>query len=165
MAGASLTHNRLCGNIFAALREKLKNSECEVFNNDLRLKTPNGLYTYPDVMVICGEILLSETDRLDTVLNPVVIIEVLSDSTKKYDRQDKFAFYREIESLSEFILVEQKKIEVEKYTLVNSLNRKDKNSWQKEIYRKKSEIIRLKSVKIEISVAEIYANIELMKKL
>ena len=149
MAGASLTHNRLCGNIFAALREKLKNSECEVFNNDLRLKTPNGLYTYPDVMVICGEILLSETDRLDTVLNPVVIIEVLSDSTKEYDRQDKFAFYREIESLSEYILVEQKKIEVEKYTLVNSLNRKDKNSWQKEIYRKESEIIKLKSIKIE----------------
>src|SRR5205085_5629094 len=116
MAGASLRHNRLVGNVYATLRTRLEGSPCEAFSHDLRVRTPGGLYTYPDVLVICGGIELSTDDRLDTVLNPTMLVEVLSDSTRDYDRGGKFALYRELPSLREYLLIEQTTVLVEHYT-------------------------------------------------
>jgi Uma2 family endonuclease len=81
MAGASLSHNRIVGNVFGALRSALEQSRCEAFASDLRVQTPGGLYTYPDVMVVYDGVALSPSDRLDTVTNPTLLVEVLSPST------------------------------------------------------------------------------------
>src|SRR5437016_9338618 len=91
MSGASRRHNLTTGNVFASLHQQLRNKRCEVFSNDMRVKiNAAGLYTYPDIVVACGEIKF-DNDQKDTLTNPVLIIEVLSDSTEAYDRGIKFA--------------------------------------------------------------------------
>lgn len=104
MAGASPNHNRVVRNILTHLDAQLRGGPCEIFPSDLRLSCPSGLMTYPDCQVICGKLdYRIGTD--DTVTNPKVIIEVLSKSTESYDRGQKFAFYREIPSLQQYVLV------------------------------------------------------------
>lgn len=156
MAGASLRHNRITGNVSSSLRSKLVGSNCEIFSSDLRVKTPGGLYTYPDVMVICGGVKLSKTDRLDTVLNPIVIIEVLSDSTKDYDRNDKFALYRESKTLREYVLIEQESLSVEKYALGPHTDRIKKRAWKLRRYITSSDKITFSSLNVDLSLTEIY---------
>jgi Uma2 family endonuclease len=115
MTGASVPHNFIAGNIFAEIRAQLRGRPCSVFVNDLRVKVrPTGMYTYPDVVALCEPRQLEDSHG-DTLLNPAVIIEVLSDSTEKYDRGEKFAHYRKLESLREYILVSQDSILVEQY--------------------------------------------------
>jgi Uma2 family endonuclease len=114
MAGASLIHNTLVSNIIFSFMSQLQNKPCSVYPSDLRLRVnKSGLYTYPDVSIICGNPILAPNTS-DTVTNPAVLIEVLSDSTEKYDRGQKFQFYREIESLQEYVLVSSthKRVEV-----------------------------------------------------
>ncbi len=94
MAGASRRHSLIVGNLVGELREALRHRPCEVHPSDLRLRvSPTGLYTYPDVVVVCGEPAFAD-DQKDTLLNPTVIIEVLSDSARDYDRGQKFHHYR-----------------------------------------------------------------------
>ncbi len=105
MAGASFAHNKIVGNIVGELRDALRDRPCDVTPSDLRVKIPAvGLYTYPDAVVVCGEPQF-EDDKLDTLLNPTVIVEVLSDSTEAYDRGKKFRYYRTIPSLRDYVLV------------------------------------------------------------
>lgn len=107
MTGASLKHNLITANITAELRRQLKKTECKVVTNDMRVKAPGAtLYTYPDVVAFCGEPLLEEK-VFDTLLNPCLIVEVLSKSTAAYDQEVKFGYYRTIESLKEYVLVAQ----------------------------------------------------------
>lgn len=107
MSGASRNHNRITINLGAMLHTQLRGKPCEPFVNDLRIKiSPTSLYTYPDVTVVCDEPRF-EDDQLDTLLNPKAIIEVLSESTEKYDRGDKFAHYRTLDSLTDYLLVGQ----------------------------------------------------------
>ena len=107
MSGASRNHNRITINLGAMLHARLRGKPCEPFVNDLRVKVSRtGLYTYPDVVVVCGEPQL-EDQHFDTLLNPRVIIEVWSESTEKYDRGDKFAHYRALESVTDYLLVAQ----------------------------------------------------------
>ncbi len=115
MAGASLDHNRIVRNALRALGEALANTECEVLGSDLRVYTPSGLYTYPDAMVICGRPALVADAPLDTVTNPALIVEVLSDSTQDYDRGEKFTLYGSIPSLNEYWLIAQKEACVERF--------------------------------------------------
>jgi Uma2 family endonuclease len=116
MTGASIRHNLITGNIFAELKRQLRETDCHAFVSDMRVGVPaEGLYTYPDVVVVCGEPKL-EDEYLDTLLNPVLIIEVLSKSTASYDRVTKFGYYRTIESLLEYLLVAQNQKRVEQYT-------------------------------------------------
>jgi Uma2 family endonuclease len=157
MAGASLRHNRITGNVASLLRSKLFGSDCEVFSSDLRVKTPGGLYTYPDVMVVCGNVKLSKTDRLDTVLNPIAIVEVLSDSTKDYDCNDEFALYREIKTLREYVLIEQENILVEQYTLGPHTDRTKKRAWKLRRYVQASDTILFSSLNVDLSLTEVYA--------
>lgn len=115
MSGASRNHNRITFNLARRIGNQLGGSRCEGYVNDMRVKVnPTGLYTYPDVVVVCGEPRF-EDSHVDTLLNPTVIIEVLSDSTAAYDRGEKFAHYRALESLSDYLLVAQDKPRIEHY--------------------------------------------------
>jgi Uma2 family endonuclease len=113
MSGASREHNLIVGNAFASLHAQLRGRDCEVYSNDMRVHIPaTGLYTYPDITALCGGPGF-EGDQFDTLLNPLVIIEVLSASTEAYDRGAKFAHYRSIESLQAYVLIAQDRPHIE----------------------------------------------------
>jgi len=115
MAGASVAHNLIVGNTLAALHSQLRQRPCQVYPSDMRVKVkPAKLYTYPDLSVICGQPQL-EDDRHDTLLNPTLIVEVLSPSTGSYDRGKKFQYYRMLPSLREYLLIAQDAVHVEHY--------------------------------------------------
>lgn len=115
MSGAKRNHNKVSTNLGGLVWQHLKGKNCESYSNDMRVFVPQtGLYTYPDLVVVCGEPQFQD-DVFDTLLNPVLLIEVLSDSTESYDRGKKFQHYRSIESLQEYVLVSQDEARVEKY--------------------------------------------------
>ncbi len=115
MTGASRKHNLINGNVFASLHSQLKNRPCEIYSNDMRVKMDEaGRYVYPDIVVACDTPRF-EDEQLDTLLNPTLIIEVLSDSTEAYDRGGKFAAYRHLESLQEYVLIVQHEARIEHY--------------------------------------------------
>lgn len=116
MVGASREHNLIAVNIAGELRQQLKKRECEVYSTNMRTLIPaTGLYTYPDVIVVCGEPQF-EDDNVDTLLNPTLIVEVLSESTGKYGRGKKFGHYLSIRSLAEYVMVTQDEYKVEVFT-------------------------------------------------
>lgn len=115
MTGASRAHNLIAANILAALHGQLKGRPCEAYQSDMRVKvSPTGLYTYPDVVVVCGQPQL-EDEYGDTLLNPTLLVEVLSPSSEAYDRGEKFAHYRRLESLREYLIVAQDQPRIERY--------------------------------------------------
>ena len=115
MSGASRTHNRITGDVFRGISNQLVGSECEAFIGDMRVKAgTTASYFYPDVVVACNE-LRFEDDVFDTLLNPIIVVEVLSPSTEADDRGEKFARYRELTSLQEYILISQDKVRVEQH--------------------------------------------------
>jgi len=153
MTGASLLHVRIVGNLMRILGNQLLNSGCVSLCNDLRVKTADGVYTYPDVLVVCDEPLLEDT-RKDTLLNPQIVIEVLSPSTENYDRGNKFVHYQSIASLEEYILVAQDRPQVVQYT--RQPDRKDWNSiWLNGL----SESLSLKPLACNIPLSELYLQI------
>jgi len=114
MAGASHEHNVIVTNVVAALRPQLRGRGCTLYATDMRVRTPADFLAYPDVFVLCGERRFDDPRR-DTVLNPTVIVEVLSPSTQDYDRGTKLPHYREIPSLAEALLIAQDRPHVEHY--------------------------------------------------
>lgn len=115
MAGASRRHNLIAGNFYREVNQQLRGRSCETYISDMRVKVSHtGLYTYPDVVIACGDIQFEDAET-DTLLTPTVIVEVLSPSTEAYDRGEKFAHYRRLESLQEYILVAQDKVRIEHY--------------------------------------------------
>ncbi|HLQ45721.1 MAG TPA: Uma2 family endonuclease, partial [Planctomycetaceae bacterium] len=115
MAGATAAHNQIALNVASGLMAELRGKPCRVFALDMRVKVrPNGLYTYPDVAVACPPIEF-EDDTRDTLLNPKVIVEVLSKTTEKYDRGKKFDLYRELASLQQYVLIAQSEARVASY--------------------------------------------------
>ncbi len=115
MAGASEAHNLIVANVIVALGSQLKKKPCRVYPSDMRLKIESTkLYTYPDVMIVCGERKFDDKQK-DMLLNPDVIVEVLSDSTESYDRSRKFCHYRQIASLKEYVMISQNIRKIEKF--------------------------------------------------
>lgn len=113
MTGASRKHILITGNVHGEIRAQLKGRDCEIYSNDMRIRTPtSSFYFYPDVAVACGEPKFEDSE-FDTLLNPTLIVEVLSSSTEDYDRGTKFVRYRSIPSLSEYILIAQDRPYVE----------------------------------------------------
>ncbi len=154
MAGASRRHGLIVTNLVAEMRQQLKGKPCEVYSNDLRLRvTTAGLYTYPDVMVACGEIQFAD-DQKDTLLNPVLLIEVLSESTRDYDRGRKFQYYRTLPSLVEYLTVAQDEPHVEHYT------RQQQDRWLLAEFSSPNQTIPLASIPCVLPVAEIYDKID-----
>jgi Uma2 family endonuclease len=150
MTGASRNHNLITVNISSELRDQLKGRPCETYTNDMRVHVPaTGLYSYPDAVVVCGEPRF-EDDILDTLLNPVLIVEVLSRSTASRDRGGKFADYRSIPSFEEYILVAQDEHRVEHYA------RQPDARWVLTEYRSLEQVVRLDSVNCSLPLAEIY---------
>jgi Uma2 family endonuclease len=115
MSGAKRNHNKVVANLSGLLWQHLKGKDCEFYPTDMRVFGPEtGLYTYPDLVVVCGEPQFQD-NVFDTLLNPILLIEVLSDTTEGYDRGKKFQHYRSIESLQEYVLVAQDEARIEKY--------------------------------------------------
>ena len=153
MAGGSPTHSRIKTNILGELRNRLKGNPCAPYDSDLRIKCPTGLYTYPDVSVICSELELDDEQK-DTVLNPTLLIEVLSKNTEAYDRGKKFDHYRTIPSLREYVLVSQEEPMIQRFL------RNDDNTWTMNAVTDLNQSIRLQSLGIEIPLAEVYERVE-----
>ncbi len=115
MSGGTMNHSLISNNVSSELRNVLKDKPCRVFDSNLRIAVDkNDSYTYPDTSVICGEIQFLENKK-DTVTNPIVIVEVFSDSTEAFDRGKKFSLYRSIETLKHYILIDQKEVKVEHF--------------------------------------------------
>lgn len=112
MTGASRPHNLICLNVAASLHSQLRTRFCEVYSSDMRVRTPDDLLTYPDVVAVCGEPRFDDSE-LDTLLNPTLLVEVLSKSTEVYDRLTKLDQYRAISSLAEIFLIAQDRPHVE----------------------------------------------------
>ena len=154
MPGGSANHNRITGNVFVALNVAFKTQDFEAFMNDLRLWIPERrIYTYPDVMVVEGEPEYVN-DRTDMIINPQVIVEVLSNSTQGYDRTDKFAAYRTIPTFEEYLFFDQTKIYVEQYS--KTANKR----WSFREYDIEDETISLTSVELEIAIVDIYNKVK-----
>lgn len=156
MAGASRQHARIVTNLVRELSERLRKRACNVYSSDLRVAVgQTGLYTYPDVTVVCGEEKFAD-GHLDTLLNPTVIIEVLSESTKDSDRGQKFESYRTLPSLMEYLTVAQDKIHVEHWL------RQADQRWILTEYGDRSATITLPSIDAQLSIADMYEKVELM---
>ncbi|MBW4620605.1 MAG: Uma2 family endonuclease [Cyanosarcina radialis HA8281-LM2] len=154
MAGGSTNHNRIVGNFYIALNLALKEQDYEVFFSDVRLWIPKKrIYTYPDVMLVAGEPEYFN-DRQDTITNPVLVVEVLSESTKDYDREGKFEAYRTIPTLAEYILVEQNRVGIEQFS------KTAKKRWSFVEYDEEDEAITLSSIPCQISLSDLYNKVK-----
>ena len=156
MAGARLPHNLITTNVTSELRQQLRLRPCRVVSSDQRvLVAPTGLFTYPDVVVVCGEPRLLDSE-LDTLLNPTVIVEVLSPTTEAYDRGRKFGHYRTIESLSAYLMVASELISAELYT------RQPDNRWKlTEEASRLEDTFEIESIGCRLKLADIYEKVEL----
>lgn len=154
MSGATRYHGRIVMNAGAEIRDRLKKRTCNVYASDLRVYIPlTGLYTYPDVVVTCGEENYLDGE-MDTLLNPVLLIEVLSPSTSNYDRGDKFVHYRSIPSLSEYLTISQDKMMVEHRA------KQPNQSWLLIEYSKQDDRIHLESINVDLAMADLYEKVE-----
>jgi Uma2 family endonuclease len=150
VSGAKVKHNIIAVNLLVALKQKLRGKTCKPFNSDQRIHVEaNTLFTYPDISVICGDILTLNNDDYN-VLNPSVIVEVLSPSTKNYDRGEKFKLYRDISTLKEYILVDSESVHIETFRLNAT------NHWELEEYNKDAQTIPFHSINTSLSLDEIY---------
>ena len=149
MVGAGRNHNRINVNLTVELGGKFKadKSTCNLFSNDMRVKIAEN-YVYPDIVIYCGNPEF-EDDEFDTLTNPVVIMEILSDSTEAFDRGKKFAYYQTIPTLQEYILVSQKECSVEQYT-------RSDDAWLYRSYKGTDRILKMESVNCELPLSEIY---------
>ena len=152
MAGATFEHNQIVANVIGELRSLLRQKPCKVCAPDLRIKVPaTGLYTYPDVSVVCDRPEF-EDDQLDTLLNPLLLVEVLSASTEDYDRGTKFTNYRTIPALRDYVLLSTERVLVEYHT------RKEDSSWLLREFRA-GQRFHLESIGCELIVDELYLKV------
>lgn len=150
MAGAGKRDNVIFKNLFGELAYRLKGNSCQPYGSYLRVHIPeNTLFTYPDISIF-GKDILDTEDGTESVVQPSVIIEILSESTKHYDRGTKFKLYRDIPTLKEYILIDSEAVNVEVFRL--SAN----GHWQLEEYKKQEDLLQIQTVSFEISLADIY---------
>ena len=154
MSGAREPHILIVANAVASLHQQLRRGPCRPLSNDMRVRvTPTGLYTYPDVVIVCAKPQFAD-DTFDTLLNPTVIIEVLSESTEAYDRGRKFEHYRPLESLAEYLLVSSERVSVERYT------RQPDSSWNYIAKASLEDSLDLPSVGCHLALADLYEKVD-----
>ncbi len=153
MAGATRKHNLANTNISRVLGNQLLETDCEVYVNDFRVRIRLGHNVYPDVAVACGDIQTVDKDK--TLLNSIVVFEVLSNSTEKRDRNEKREDYFNLPSVKDYVLVSQNRIKVEHYS------RQNDNTWLLKIYEEFNDIVKLDSVKCSISLRDVYLKIKI----
>ena len=150
MSGTGNRHNKIYSNLFIELGIQLKGKPCQPYGPDLRIHIPeNSLFTYPDISIICGDFIPADIDE-DSVVQPIVIIEILSPATKSYDRGEKFKLYRDITSLKEYILIDTGSIGIESFRL------NENGHWELEEYKTLEGELMIKAGGIGIPVADIY---------
>ena len=154
MAGASREHNLVCGNLITILNNQLRDSDCQVYPSDMRVKvSPTRLYTYPDLSLACGDPQF-EDDHGDTLVNPRVLVEVLSESTEGYDRGAKFEQYRQLDSLQDYLLIVQDRPHVECFS------RQASGNWLLAESSSLSETIRIGSIACDLPLADVYLKVK-----
>lgn len=152
-AGGSEQHNLIAGNVYASLHSQLRKRSCTVYPSDMRVSIPRtGLYTYPDVVAVCGAAQFEDQER-DTLLNPTIIVEVLSPSTEMYDRGKKFQNYRTINTLAEYLLVAQDAYRIEHYV------RQPDQQWLLSEATSLDQTIELPSITCSLALADVYEKV------
>ena len=153
MSGGTTNHNQIIVNLCAHLYFALRKQNYRVFTSDVRLwMAEHRLYTYPDLMVIKGDVIYHE-NRKDTVLNPLVIIEILSESTGSYDHGDKFKYYRSIPEFQEYILIDQYQYSVEQFVKTET------GKWQVNFYESVDSILTLSTLDFSINLTDLYEQV------
>jgi Uma2 family endonuclease len=155
MSGASRKHNLITLNVSSGLHQQLRKKKCEAYTNDMRIKiSSTGLYTYPDIAVVCS---LPQFDDAfsDTLLNPDVIVEVLSPSTEAYDRGAKFRNYRSVPSLSEYLMIHQDTCHVEHFV------RQPNGAWLFQEYLTSDDVLKIEAIGCELKLDDIYEKVDL----
>ena len=155
MRGGTEEHALIGANALGELHGQMKRTNCRVYSNDFRVFIPRtGLYTYPDALVVCGETMLVDDGKRDTLLNPTLIVEVLSSSTESYDRGNKFAHYRTIDSLAEYVLVSQTQPRIESFTKLAD------GRWIYNIADSLDATIELASINGRLALTDVFANVD-----
>jgi Uma2 family endonuclease len=153
MTGASRRHNLLTVNVASSLHAQLRGRSCELYSGDMRVRVPaTNLFTYPDVTIVCGEPVFDDRES-DTLLNPTLIVEVLSPSTEGYDRGRKFAHYRTVASLREYVLVSQEEVRLERFSC------QEDGSWLLTEAAGLEEVLPLPSTGCELRLADVYERV------
>jgi Uma2 family endonuclease len=153
MSGASREHNLIAGNLGREIGTQILDRRCEVYQSDMRVQVPaTGLYTYPDVVVVCGEPRF-EDKHVDTLLNPTAIFQVISDSTEAYDRGLKFGHYRKIPSLREYVIVSQERMSVERFS-------RRGDEWVLIEFSEPEQVLELESIGCKFPLSRIYAKVQ-----
>ncbi len=157
MSGGSANHSTIISNCIISLGNALKGKPCRVFESNMRLLVKhNGLYTYPDATVVCGQVEFA-MGRNDTITNPTLIVEVLSPTTHAYDRIKIFALYKALESLHEYLLVDSEQVHA-------TLLRLSNNQWVIEMYDELDAVFRLESIASDVALRDLYDKIEFENK-
>ena len=159
MAGESRDHSRICFNLATIIGAQIRGKACEGFSPNMKVRAGiGGLYAYPDLMIVCGEAKFHD-EQGDVLLNPTVIFEVLSSSTEKYDRGEKFRRYRtQVESLKDYVLVSQDQMRVEHH------HRETDGAWSQVEMNGADGMLVLDSIECTVPLAEIYRNTEVTKE-
>ena len=154
MAGAGYTHNLICANLTIEIGSQLRGKSCSVVGSDQRLQILSGsAFTYPDLTVVCGKPEFNEEKKSDTLLNPTLLVEVLSPTTGQYDRSDKFMLYRQVPSLRQYLTLDSRAVHAELYTL-DELGR-----WVLTETRDLAAVLDLASIGCQVPLAEAYTGV------
>jgi Uma2 family endonuclease len=150
MAGASRRHNFIAGDVYASLLSQLRGRGCDVYSGDMRVRVPAAdLYTYPDVTVVCGEPELDDAE-VDTLLNPTLIVEVLSRTTESYDRGVKFGYYRTLSSFAEYVVLAQDHVHAEHWV------RQGNSGWLLTETGHREDVLELPSIGCTLALRDVY---------
>jgi len=156
MAGATRQHNRISSNVVSEINQHIKSRDCNVYSSDLRVHVPStGYFTYPDIVITCGKEEFTDAYN-DVLVNPLVIMEILSDSTASIDRGKKFEQYRELASCVEYLLIEQRTPHIEQYIL------HDSQEWRYRDIRGIDEQVTIQAIDCTLSLRDIYHKVELL---
>lgn len=154
MTGASREHNLITTHIVTSLNIQLQGKPCEVYSSDMRVQVDErGTYTYPDIVVVCGDPQFTEETHVDTLTNPTVLIEVLSPSTELIDRSAKLAQYQKLPSLQSYLLVSQEKPRIESY-------HRQTDGWRYTDTSEHENILELPSINCELRLTDVYARVQ-----
>jgi Uma2 family endonuclease len=152
MSGASRAHNLITVDITTELNIQLRRQGCEIYSGDMRVRTSStGSYFYPDAVVVCDKPRF-EDNVFDTLLNPILVVEVLSPSTEVYDKGEKFAHYQELASLREYLLVSQDRIHVEHFRLIET-------QWTGKALHTPEDVLLLNSIECKLPLRDIYTRV------
>ncbi len=157
MSGVTRNHDRVVRSVYREFETKLSGRPCEYFTSNMRMKvSATGLYTYPDASALCGEPEFEDPEHVDVLLNPSVVVEVLSESTEGYDRGGKFAHYRRVPTLREYLLVAQNRVHAERYTPAGDPDA----PWVRLEYDAPDDAVELSSLGVAIRLGDLYERVE-----